>query len=93
MELFERDDEKAAINETKHGVTFTEAETVFDDGLSSIFPDRYHSGDEERFVIVGESNRRRLLTVVYTLREPRIRLISAREATPRERHDYEESED
>jgi uncharacterized DUF497 family protein len=84
------DARKAARNLSKHGVSFDEAATVFDDPLFVIFEDPDHSVREKRLIIMGESNRQRLLVVSYT--EPRsgIRLISARKATPKERKFYEE---
>lgn len=88
---FEWDKEKAASNRSKHGVSFEEAETVFDDPLYVDFYDPDNSsGDEERYLIVGESSRERLLIVSYTERGDSIRLISAREVTQTERETYEE---
>jgi uncharacterized protein len=87
---FEWDKEKAASNLTKHRVSFEEAKTVFDDPLYVDFYDPDHSEDEERYLIVGESNQGRLLIVSYTERGNSIRLISAREVTPTERVAYEE---
>jgi uncharacterized DUF497 family protein len=87
---FEWDISKAASNLSKHGVPFEEAKTVFDDPLYVDFYDPDHSKDEERYLIVGESNRGRLLIVSYTERGNSIRLISAREVTQTEREAYEE---
>lgn len=87
---FEWDKNKAARNLSKHGVSFEEAETVFDDPLLVDFYDPDHSQDEARYLIVGASNRRRLLIVSYTQRSDSIRLISAREVTRSEREVYEE---
>jgi len=64
---------------------------LFDDPLSITIPDPDHAIDEERLVIVGISGERRLLIVVHTVREERIRLISARLATKHERRNYEET--
>ncbi len=88
--VFEWDKNKAARNLSKHGVSFEEAETVFDDPLLIDFYDPDHSEDEARYLIVGVSNRRRLLIVSYTERGDSIRLISAREVTRSEREAYEE---
>ncbi|MGG6268712.1 BrnT family toxin [Leptolyngbya sp. AN03gr2] len=88
---FEWDDNKAASNLSKHNVSFEEAESAFADPLYVDFYDPDHSEDEERFLIVGESNRGRLLIVSYTERERVIRLISAREVTRAEREAYEET--
>jgi uncharacterized protein len=87
---FEWDESKAASNLSKHGVSFEEAKTVFDDPLYVDFYDPAHSDDEDRYLIVGESNQRRLLIVSYTERGSLIRLISAREVTRTEREVYEE---
>jgi uncharacterized protein len=87
---FDWDENKAASNLLKHGVSFDEAKTVFDDPLYVDFYDPAHSDDEDRYLIVGESNQRRLLIVSYTQRGSLIRLISAREVTRTEREVYEE---
>ena len=86
---FEWDDEKAAENLTKHGVSFSEASTVFADPLSRTILDPLHSEEEERFVILGQSGLHHTLVVVHTFRGEFIRIISARTATSRERKDYE----
>ena len=88
---FEWDAQKAAKNVVKHGVSFTEAETVFGDPLGRITADRRHSIGEKRYALLGLSNAGRLLAVMFTERGEAIRLISARRATPRERKDYEEA--
>ncbi|MBC8142042.1 MAG: BrnT family toxin [Armatimonadetes bacterium] len=90
MELFEWDDDKAATNETKRGITFDEAETVFTDGNAATIDDIDHSDDELRFLIIGHSNDNRMLTVSYTYRGEKIRLISALRAVRSERQIYEE---
>ena len=87
---FEWDENKAASNLSKHGVSFEEAKTVFDDQLYVDFYDPDHSDEEQRYLIVGESNRGRLLIVAYTERGGLIRLISARVVTRSEREVYEE---
>jgi len=86
---FEWDPAKAIENGSQHGVEFTEAMTVFGDPLEVVIPDPDHSVGERRFVSVGLSSAGRLLVVAYTERQQRIRLISAREATARERKNYE----
>jgi hypothetical protein len=91
MLRFEWNDEKALANERKHGVSFAEAKTVFFDAYALYTADGEHSWNEERFIIVGRSERDRVLTVVYVERiEDTLRLISARRATVRERQTYEE---
>lgn len=86
---FDWDDTKAETNLTKHGVSFLEATSVFDDDFSITFPDPDHSIDEERQIIIGHSNQGRLLFVSHTDRNNSPRIISAREATRRERMVYE----
>jgi uncharacterized protein len=79
---------KAARNERKHGVSFDEAATVLLDPMALALEDRASTG-EPRWILVGVSERERLLTVVYTLRRAdRIRLISARKATRQEAASY-----
>jgi uncharacterized DUF497 family protein len=75
----------------KHGVSFDEARTVFGDPLGRIADDPRHSVGEVRYVLLGHSERQRLLTVMFTDRARAIRVISARVATRRERREYEES--
>lgn len=87
---FEWDENKAARNLSKHGVSFEEAKTVFDDPLYVDFFAPDNSDDEERYLIVGESNQGRLLIVSYTERWNSIRLISTRSVTRAEREAYEE---
>jgi uncharacterized DUF497 family protein len=87
---FEWDEEKAAANLAKHGVSFEEARTVFDDPLYVDFYDPDHSSKEHRYIIIGESRQGRLLVVSYTERGDVTRLISAREVTRSEREAYEE---
>lgn len=85
------DRRKAAANRRKHGVNFEEAATVFNDPLARIFDDPFHSIEERREIIVGSSVRQRLLLVCFVERDDKLRLISARLATLRERSDYEEN--
>ena len=87
---FEWDKTKAEANLLKHEVSFDEAKTVFNDPLYIDFYDPDHSDKEDRYIIIGESQQSRLLIVSYTEREHKTRLISAREATRREREYYEE---
>lgn len=87
---FEWDSNKAAANLEKHGVSFEEASTAFGDPLSLTVDDPGHSGDEQRFVLLGLSFRGRLLVVAHTDRGDVVRIISARLATRRERRDYEQ---
>jgi uncharacterized DUF497 family protein len=87
---FEWGPEKAKANLSKHGVSFVEAVTVFGDPLSMNMPDPDHSEGEERFILLGMSDRYRLLVVSYAERPPLTRIISARLATRNERKQYEE---
>ncbi|MGC9969066.1 MAG: BrnT family toxin [Bryobacteraceae bacterium] len=88
--IFEWDPTKAESNIRKHGVGFDEASAVFGDPLSLLMPDPDHSIGEERHLVLGTSNRHRLLVVAFAERPPRTRLISARRAAPSERRRYEE---
>jgi hypothetical protein len=87
---FEWDDDKDLANEQKHGVTFTEAATVFGDPLSLTGFDPGHSDDEDRYITMGTSVEGRLLIVSHTDRDAKIRIISSRVASRRERRDYED---
>jgi uncharacterized protein len=87
---FEWDEGKADSNLIKHGVSFDEAQTIFNDSLYVDFYDPDHSENEDRYLIIGESSRGRLLIVSYTERDNKNRLISARETTKSERKMYEE---
>jgi uncharacterized DUF497 family protein len=90
--LFEWDPNKAASNLRKHGIRFEEALTVFADPLSLSVPDPDHSLREQRFLLLGRSAHDRLLVVIHADRGERIRIISARPATRRERETYEEGQ-
>jgi uncharacterized protein len=87
---FECDGKKAASNKKKYGISFYEASTVFGDPLALTFEDPDHSLHEKRHLTFGMSGSRRLLVVAHTLRDARIRIISARLATRYERKIYEE---
>ena len=84
---FDWSDGKARGNLKKHGVTFEAARLVFDDPASVDEIDDREDYGEDRFIITGRANGR-LLTVTYTERDGRIRIISARKATRREQDDY-----
>jgi uncharacterized DUF497 family protein len=87
----EWDADKAALNVKKHEVSFEEGSTVFGDPLEKTRPDQRHSAPgEERWVTVGRSLDGRILVVVHSEQENRIRIISARRATRTEREQYEE---
>jgi uncharacterized DUF497 family protein len=86
------DPAKAARNRRKHGVSFDEASSVFRDPFAITFDDPDHSLDERRFTTIGVSFRQRILFVAHVDRRvARVRLISARRATPSEANAYQES--
>ena len=87
---FEWNPDKAQSNVRKHGVTFEEALSAFRDPLSLTTPDPEHSEREDRLILIGLSDRQRLLVIVYVERGNSLRLISARVADPEERREYEE---
>ncbi|AFZ53442.1 BrnT family toxin [Cyanobacterium aponinum UTEX 3222] len=86
---FEWNDSKAKTNKRKHGVSFEEASSVFNDPLSINFDDPDHSQTENRYIIIGLSSQGRCLFVSFVERGKKIRLISARLVTPKERRFYE----
>ena len=87
---FDWDLDKAWINAQKHRVTFEEAMSAFRDPFSLTVPDPKHSEWEDRLILVGLSDRNRVLVISYVEREDKLRLISARVADPYERREYEE---
>ena len=87
---FEWDDQKAASNLRKHGVSFDEAVSVFADGQALTFADTDHFEFEDRSRTYGISNKGRLLVVVHTERRNNVRIISARKATRYEKSFYEQ---
>ncbi len=86
---FEWNVNKANLNEKKHGVSFEEASSVLSDLLSITISDPLRREDEERWVTIGQSNKRRILVVVHTERGDAIRIISARLANTHEQNRYE----
>lgn len=85
---FTWDNQKAARNLRKHGVSFEEAATAFDDPTGKYYHDPDHSDDEDRYLLLGFSDRGRLLMVCHTDRSDSIRIINARLATTHERRRY-----
>jgi uncharacterized protein len=83
----EWDPRKAVANAKKHGVDFADAATVLYDELAITIPGE--GAEEDRFIAMGADALGRVLVVVYTWRDDRVRLISARSATSRERRRYE----
>lgn len=86
---FEWNPDKAERNFKKHAVNFEEASTIFDDPEYITFLDVEHSIEEERYITIGISNKRRLLMVAHTDRAKSIRIISARKATKNEENFYQ----
>jgi len=86
---FEWDDEKAARNLARHGVSFDAARLAFDDPFAVVREDRRRDYGEDRYILLGMVENH-LLAVVHTQRDARIRIISARLAEPRERRRYHE---
>jgi uncharacterized DUF497 family protein len=87
---FEWDETKARENLKKHKVGFDEGKTIFNDPLLLTFPDIDTSDAEERYVNIGLSVRDRVLVLIHTERQGRIRIMSCRKASARERRHYEE---
>jgi uncharacterized protein len=88
---FEWDESKQIANLEKHGISFEEAKTVFDNPLAAIFDDPQHSISEIREIIIGHSSHNQLLLVSFTEHSGVIRIISARLATRREGKNYEQN--
>jgi len=88
---FKWDENKNRKNKREHGVSFEEAQTVFLDENAIRFFDPDHSGEEDRFIMLGVSVKLRVLVVCHCYRENDevIRLISARKANKEECKDYE----
>jgi len=89
--IFDWDSEKSKVNHKKHGVSFEEAESVFEDEQAVTIYDEKHSDDEDRFIIIGISSKLRELTVCHCCRngDDIIRIISAWRATKKETELYE----
>jgi len=84
------DEKKARANQLKHGTSFSEASSLFNDPLFVIFDDPDHSQTENRYIIIGHSDQNRLLIAGYVERASEVRLIWARKTNRRERRIYEE---
>lgn len=87
---FEWDEQKNRINQKKHGISFEEAKTVFYDDAAVLFDDPEHSLEEDRFILIGMSEKANVSTVCpcYRQSEKIIRIISARKATKKEENVY-----
>ena len=88
--IYEWDPSKAKTNLREHGVSFEEAATVFLDSLAITFPAPDHSEEENREITIGLTMKHRVVFVSHCPRGDRIRIISARRATRKERKQYEE---
>jgi uncharacterized protein len=88
---FEWDTRKVAQNRLKHGVSFHEAATIFGDPMALTYLDPDHSVEEQRFITVGSSDAGKQLIVAHSDRGEKIRIISARKTTRREREQYEQA--
>jgi uncharacterized DUF497 family protein len=88
--IYEWDPEKAKENLRKHGVSFDDAATVFRDPRALTFPDPHHSNGEEREITIGYSIKNQVVFLAHCQRGNRVRIISARKATRRERGQYEQ---
>jgi uncharacterized protein len=89
---FEWDPAKDRENRQKHGISFKEAQSVFWDERGRLIHDPDHSEEEDRFILMGISDRLRVLVVCHAYREDdsTVRIISARKASRNERRQYEE---
>lgn len=87
---YEWDPIKAQVNRRKHGVSFEEAASVFQDATALTFDDPDHSDEELREMTIGLSTKGRVLFLSHCERGDGIRIISARKATPKERKQYAE---
>lgn len=83
---------KASSNIKKHGISFEEARTVFDDDFARLLHDPDHSEGEERFILLGMSYTLKILTVIHCYRDEEgiIRIILARPSTKNEERQYKE---
>ena len=86
---FEWDHGNKNKNYKKHGVTDQECEEAFFDPHKRILKDVFHSHDEQRYILLGETKKERRLFIVFTMRSGRVRVISARDLNKKERKLYE----
>lgn len=85
---FEWDDWNILKNKEKHGVSNDEMEQIFMDPGKKIFHDIFHSSKEDRYIVIGQTEQDRVLYTVFTLRNKKIRIISARDLNRKERNLY-----
>ncbi len=88
---FQWDEGNIDKNFKKHGVHWTECEEVFFNKPLVVKPDLKHSQKEDRYYALGKTNNGRLLFIVFTIRQDRIRIISARDMNKKERRFYNET--
>ena len=86
---FEWDKGNRDKNFKKHNVTIKESEEIFDSEESFIFEDEKHSIKEKRYGLFGKTSKERRLSIVFTIRQDKIRIITARDMSKRERRAYE----
>ena len=86
---FEWDEGNVDKNWTKHKVHFKEAEEIFFNKPIKIFLDNKHSGQEKRYLALGKTDKEIQLTIIFTVRDKKIRIISARKQNKKERSKYE----
>lgn len=86
---FEWDSGNRGKNVRQHGVTDEESEGVFFDPGKKILKDTVHSGNEARYILIGQTRQSRILFTVFTIRKKKIRIISSRSMNKKERHLYE----
>jgi uncharacterized DUF497 family protein len=90
LDGFEWDSSNAEKNWLKHRVEYRECEEAFLDPESIQYYDTLHSGKEDRYIVIGRTAQQRILFVVFTLRQNKVRVISVRDAHKKERKRYEE---
>lgn len=89
---FDWDQWNVQKNEQKHGVSRLEAESAFFDPNYRLFRDKVHSRTEERYILFGRSLENRVLMIGFTLRTNKVRIITARAASRKERKIYEKKQ-
>lgn len=87
---FEWNDGNRGKNFKKHGITDAESEEAFFDSAKKILKDHLHSGRERRYILFGKTKSGKVLFIVFTTRENKIRIISSRRLNKKERKLYEE---
>lgn len=85
---FDWDEWNITKNLQKHRVSQNEMEQIFTDPSKRIFRDIFHSRKEDRYIVIGTTDKHRVLYTVFTLRKKRVRIISARDLNSKERNLY-----